>query len=60
MVRGVLLTTGKPLVEYQDSPYFAGRNSIFTSRLAGLKSKSAVTKTRSLDLAASSSPNAST
>lgn len=40
--------------------YFAGRNSIFTSWMAGLKSKSAVTKTRPGPSAASSTPKAST
>jgi len=51
----------KPAVSRSEANrYFAGRNSIFTSRRAGLKSKSAVTKTRSVDSAVSSIPNAST
>lgn len=42
------------------SSHFAGRNSIFTSALAGLKSKSAVTNTPSGVPAASSTPKAPT
>ena len=52
-----------PIVEcsadHSRQGYFAGRNSIFTSPLAGSKSKSAVTKIRSRTAAASAIPNES-
>jgi 5'-phosphate synthase pdxT subunit len=62
LILPLLLVLSMTTMRYREwgAHYFAGRNSMVTSRLAGLKSKSAVTKTRSPAAAASSRPNAST